>query len=422
MRTPRLKAICSTKTEPDAISDAPAPTHASQSDGEIEARFLRRHAAFLAIGAAIAAISIVGIGLSLLMSLIALRLSAQGYSARAIGLQSAVAGLATLVSAPLAPLLARAFGLRRVLLATLVIGAASLGLFAITESFWIWLILRAIFGAVLTVLFVLSEYWINILAPPNRRGLIMGIYATTMALGFATGPTILAVTGIEGFLPFLIPIGLFAAAGLPILFGTSAAPPMAEEARHAKITAFVQRAPVASVTGFLHGAIEMAALGLLPVFALQAGLDSLWGARLVGIFALGNVLFQIPLGLASDHFERRRMLLAISLAGLATTLLLPLAGPDRLGLFCMLLVLCGGLSGSLYPIGLALLGSQYKGAELASANAAFVVFYSIGMVSGPPIIGFGMDLYAPNGFFLTIGCLFLIYALFLANRLTRGLE
>ena len=53
----------------------------------------------------------------------------------------------------------------------------------------------------------------------------------------------------------------------------------------------------------------------------------------------------------------------------------------------------GGGIGSLYAVGLAHLGSRYSGPDLASANAAFIMLYALGMLGGPPIAGFGMDSY-----------------------------
>ena len=63
-----------------------------------------------------------------------------------------------------------------------------------------------------------------------------------------------------------------------------------------------------------------------------------------------------------------------------------------------LLFVWGGVVAALYTVGLAHLGSQLSGHELASANAAFVLCYGIGMVLGPQAIGIGMDLAGPSGF------------------------
>ena len=152
----------------------------------------------LAIVSAIASITIVGMGLSLTMPLLALRLEAQGYSARAIGLNSTAGGLAVLGGAFFVPALARRIGVKRLLLLALLIGILSLLSFALTNEYWIWLFIRGVFGGALTALFVVSEYSINALAPPRQRGFVLGFYATSLAAGFAVGPLILGFTGTAG--------------------------------------------------------------------------------------------------------------------------------------------------------------------------------------------------------------------------------
>ncbi len=361
----------------------------------------------LGIAAAIATISIVGVGLSLTIALLSVRLEEAGYSARAIGLNPAAGGLATLAWAPFVPVLARWIGTRRLLLLALIIGALSLAAFALTGDYLSWLLIRAIFGATLTTLFVISEYWINAVAPPGRRGIVMGLYTTTLAIGFALGPLILLVTGVEGAKPFVIGIALFIIATLPIALNQSA--PQIEARTAIPVSSFLTLMPVATLAALLHGAIETASMSLLPVYALRIHLGVEAGAGFLGLFLLGNMLFQIPIGLLSDRFNRRRLLFAVALGGLLGTIALPLAASVNFILFCVMLTVWGGLVGGFYAIGLALLGSRYGGAELASANAAFVMFYSLGMLAGPPVVGFGLDLVTPNGFFIGIAVLILPY-------------
>jgi hypothetical protein len=75
----------------------------------------------------------------------------------------------------------------------------------------------------------------------------------------------------------------------------------------------------------------------------------------------------------------------------------------------MLVAWCGGI-GSLYDLRLADLGSRYSGPDLASANASFIMLYSLGMLGGPPIAGFGMDLVPPNGFFFSVAALLVLFS------------
>jgi MFS family permease len=63
----------------------------------------------------------------------------------------------------------------------------------------------------------------------------------------------------------------------------------------------------------------------------------------------------------------------------------------------------GGFITGIYAIGLAHLGSNFKGGELASANAAFATLYAIGTMAGPGLGGVGMDLWNPQGLPVVLG-------------------
>lgn len=361
----------------------------------------------IAIAAAIACVSIVGIGLALTITVLALRLEEAGFSGRAIGLHAAAGGLATLLAAPFVPRLARRFGVRPVLLASLALCAASLAAFAVGQDYWVWLAIRTLFSAALTVLFVLSEFWINAAAPKAKRGLVMGIYAATLAAGFAAGPLLLTFTGVHGSLPFGAAIVLLGIAALPVSFVGGRAPTL-DGPPAIPVMRFLRAAPVAALAALVYGGVETAALGLLPVYALRSGFDARTGAALVSLFALGNVVFQIPIGFLSDHADRWRFLLLIAAAGACGSILLPFLGAAHFSAFCGLLFVWGGILGGLYAVGLASLGARYHGAELAGANAGFIMLYAIGMLAAPPVLGFSLDL-APAGLFFGVAALLVVY-------------
>jgi MFS family permease len=82
-----------------------------------------------------------------------------------------------------------------------------------------------------------------------------------------------------------------------------------------------------------------------------------------------------------------------------------------------LLFVWGGVVAAMYTVGLAHLGSQLSGHELASANAAFVLCYGVGMVLGPQAIGIGMDMFGPSGFGWSLAVFFAVYMVLAAARL-----
>ncbi|GJE16869.1 MFS transporter [Methylobacterium marchantiae] len=360
-----------------------------------------------AMSAAITCVAVVGIGLSLSIPLLSLEMERMGVSSTLIGINTAVAGFASIVTVPFVPRLAARIGVVRLLILAICIGAASLIGFKLFHDIRWWFPLRFVFSATLGVLFVLSEFWINEVAPPARRGLVMGIYATVLAIGFAVGPTLLVLLGTQGYAPYCAGAVLFLLGTVPIALARGLSPEI-EGAGSRGFLDYVRLAPAALFAALVYGAVETGGFAILPLYGLRIGLDAESSAGLVSMLALGNVLFQIPFGLLADRFDRRRVLLAAALGGAIGAALIPAASSSLVWLAILLLV-WGGLAGTLYTVGLAHLGASVRGGELAGANAAFLVLYNVGLMIGPPLIGGSMDLAPPQGFAHALCGLFVAY-------------
>ncbi|MDR3373876.1 MAG: MFS transporter [Ancalomicrobiaceae bacterium] len=387
-----------------------------------EAEFQRTH--IFALAAMISSAAAVGAGISLGLPLLSLVLEARGVSGAMIGLNTAMAGIASLVVIPFVTPLAARIGAWRLLIGALLTTGVSFYGFHIVENYWGWFPLRLVFHGSLTVAFVMSEFWINSLSPPGRRGLVMGIYATILSLGFSAGPAVLAVVGSHGPLPFAIGSVILIAAALPVLTAVSETPEL-EPGPRRSVIGFVFAAPVATFAALAFGAIESGGMAILPIYGLRLGLTETVAAKLVSAVALGNLLMQIPIGMLSDRIDRRDMLLACAAVGVLGALALPLVAPD-FWQTALVLVVWGGVVAGLYTVGLTLLGASYSGSNLAAANAAFIMMYSVGMLIGPPAIGAGLDVFAdrhsPHGAPYVMAGIFAVYlAIVLAERGWRWL-
>jgi MFS family permease len=376
---------------------------------------------WLSVSAAIASISVVGIAIGLGTPLLSVVLESRGHSASAIGLNTAVAGVASIVAAPLATPLAVRLGVATTMLVMILAGALAFVGFHFAPAFWMWFPLRAILHVALTILFILSEFWISASAPPSRRGFVLGIYATVLSLGFALGPLLFAEMGSSGFLPFGVTFAIVIIAMIPVLFAARESPEIhaREEEEPVGFFRYIWLVPTATAAVLVFGAVETGGFALFPIYGGRIGYSQPQAATLLSMIGLGNVIMQIPLGLISDRIrDRRLLLLGCAIVGLAGMLALPLYQTEWY-LSAAVLFVWGGVVAALYTVGLAHLGSRLTGRELASANAAFVFCYGFGMLIGPQLIGIGMDVFGPPGFGYALALFFALYIVLAGLRVLK---
>jgi MFS family permease len=164
------------------------------------------------------------------------------------------------------------------------------------------------------------------------------------------------------------------------------------------------------------------------VFAAQFGMASVWGTlaglsvREISLFVaaiyLGGLLFQFPVGFASDRIGRRPLILWLSLAGAAVTLL-PLIGGGAFWVYLVVGVVVGGVANPLYALLLAYTNDFLDNTDMAAASAGLIFINGLGAIGGPIATGWVMERAGPNGFFLFMGGLFLLLGLYAMWRMMR---
>ncbi len=347
------------------------------------------------LAAIIACISIYGVVLGLTSPLLSLILEARGVDSTIIGLNAATPALAMLLVSPFTPAIIRAVGFRLAILASLAVEGVVLLLFPAFPGLIAWFGLRFILGGSGVLLFIAAETWINQVASEATRGRVVAIYVTAVAAGLALGPLIVALAGIEGWAPFLIGAAVVGVSMLPLAAAGNVAPSMDGRASFG-VLGFVRRAPTLTGAVIFFGFLIMSQLNLLPVYGVRHAMDAGTAAAMLMARTLGNVILQAPIGWAADRFERQRVLLLCALVVLAGSLLLPLAIRGGPWLWVLLFV-WGGFGFGIYTVAMTILGERFRGGELVTANAAFSVLWALAQLVGPPLSGWAMDLWDPEG-------------------------
>jgi MFS family permease len=361
-----------------------------------------------ALAAIIAHMAAVGLTLGIMFPLPGLLLEGQGVDTWAIGLLAGMPAVGILVLMPLAPRIAGRFGPFATMMAGLAVGCAAFMATPFTDNLWLWGLLRFFMGAGLGLPWLLGETWINALSLEESRSRVIALYIAGLFLGLAGGPVALDLVGVAGLGPYLVGSAALVLAAIPLVPVRRYAPPLPARPK-LKVLAVARLAPTVAAAGLMSGLCEAAAYAMVPLYGLRVGLDQSAALGLLTAVILGGIVLQYPIGWLADRVARRLMLTVVALLGAAVALLWPLTMSDYP--FALALgALLGGLILSYYSIGLALLGQRFGLEDLAVANAAFIVCYELGTVTGPTIAGVAMDLWDPHGLTLTIAVPSLLFA------------
>lgn len=346
------------------------------------------------------------------MPLVPLALERQGEDKLTIGIISAAWAMGMLSTGPYIPRLAARFGAVPLILGAVLAGSLCAVGYTLTTGPLAWFALTFLHGAVGGVPWVVSEIWMNLVVEEKRRGRVMAIYAAMFAGGMALGPFVLQVVGVYGPAPFLTCAGLALLVALPLLPYRYRAPAIRHHADGGYGTIFLG-APLAMLAAFAGGLGEQVAFSFLPVYAVSSGVAPETGALWLSAFVVGNVALQWPIGWLADHWDRRAVLASCALVSAALVIGLTFV-PAQSFAIVGVIMLWGGISFAIYPVGLALLGQRFDGGDIARANTAFSLIYVVGGLVGRPLTGAAMDAFGEPGLGWTLG---FFYAIAVAGAL-----
>jgi MFS family permease len=356
------------------------------------------------------AIFMIMAGSGFLSTLIAVRLEAAGTSAPMIGLVGTAyfAGL-TVGSLRVSPVISAVGHIRSVAAFISVFSASSLS-YALWQDPIYWTLLRFLDGFAVAGIFVCLESWLNERTDQAGRSTALASYMVALYLGQALGQFLLNVGKDAPALPFMFSAILLSLSILPVVL-TKTVQPEIEDIKPLRIGALYRISPLGVIGTAATGVMLGAFYALAAVFARRIGLSLADVAFFTSCAIGGGVALQWPLGMLSDRFDRRRVLVASFFIASLVCGALVLAIPVRAALF-PLAALFGGIAFALYPLCVAHTNDHIDASDRVSASGGLVLLYSLGAVAGPLIASLAMGAAGPAGLFATIGATAMLATMF----------
>ena len=288
---------------------------------------------------------------------------------------------------------------------------------------YVWILARFLTGFSMIGIFIIVESWLNDRANNKTRGKVLSLYMLITYVGMALGNFLLNVSNPRYYEPFILISLLFSIALIPILL-TRRKPPKFKKNTSIKIKELFKISPFGSISMFCTGFILAPIFSLLSVYAITMKLGIFETSLLLVGVMLAGAVFQWPIGYISDKYDRRKIIIGSSVAGVIFSLLVIFvsgAGNSFPNLFIestvsfnyfsttvektklfILIILLAGVTLPLFSLNLALVNDYISKEKFVAAGGGLNIIFGLGAMSGPVICSTLMHFLGPNGFFIHI--------------------
>ena len=360
---------------------------------------------------------IIGIKLGTLVPLLSLILESRGYSNTEIGLNVVAQPLAVILFVRVTPIIIHKIGLAKSIIIAQIFTIILYFTFPIFDTLTSWFIIRFLIGFAGALAWNAFDTWMLSMADDTNRGKIVTIYNTVFVIGFALGPMVLYLTGIEGWLPFVVISALSFAAIIPLVTMEIDDPELPEK-KTLPVLATIVAAPTIFGAAILCGLDDVMFVSFFPIFMIKNQFAQEIALQYVTITLVGGVICQPIIGVMLDKFNKRTLMNS----AVIITFICPIIFSFYLDNFYVMAVSCfiwGGAASGLFAISLTMLGERYNASQVAGATAILVMVFECGSLAGPVVGGRVMDMFGPMGFIYTITSFTFLFLLISIYRTIR---
>ena len=359
---------------------------------------------------------------ALFLSVILLQLSSGGvgpldaisgfalnFSTAEIGMLGSAHFLGFFIGCWWAPRLMGTVGHSRAFAAFTAAGAIGLMAHMLVVNPYAWAIMRIASGLCVAGCYTVIEAWLQAKVTNETRGRAMGVYRVVDTTGSLAAQLVIGVLTPASYVSYNLLAIICCAALLPLTLTTNQQPETPPAARLRPMLA-VTRSPLAAA-GVVVAALSSASFRMVgPIYGQEVGLTTSQIAWFLASFVLGGALAQIPVGWLADKYDRRWVLIWLSLAAVVSCAVTVASS----GLGTTAIMLTAGLFGlttfPIYSIAAAHAHDFADDSERVELSAALMFFFASGAIAAPYLASTLIDAFGPAALFtmISVGHLILV--------------
>ena len=279
-----------------------------------------------------------------------------------------------------------------------------------------WALMRIASGLCIAGCYTVLESWLQAKVTNETRGRTMGTYRVVDNLAFLIAQLLISFLEPADYVSYNF-LALVCCASLLPLTLTKIKPPETPKALKLRPKLALFRSPLA-VAGVLVAAVSAAAFRMVgPIYGAQVGLEVEQIAYFLSAYVFGGALAQYPIGWFADKYDRRWILIWLSVAAIMSSIIsTSVAYNNTLGIF----LIAFGFGFTTFPIYSVAAAHAHEFASLderVELSASLLFYYAIGAIAAPLFASFLMDSFGPNAMFVLIAVAHLLLVIFGVARM-----
>ncbi len=361
---------------------------------------------------------------ALFLSVILLQLSSGGvgpldalsglqldFSKQHIGMLGSAHFLGFFIGCWWAPRLMGSVGHSRAFAAFTSAGAIGLMSHMLIVDPYAWALMRMASGICVAGCYTVVEAWLQAKVINETRGRTMGAYRVVDMTGSLAAQMIISVLEPASYVSYNLLAILCCAALLPLTL-TRVEQPATPASPRLRPGLAKERSPLAAAA-VLVAALSSASFRMVgPVYGQEVGLTTDQIAYFLSAFVLGGALAQYPVGWLADKFDRRWVLIWLSVAAIVSSAVtIAFSASGTLGV-----MLSAGLFGlttfPIYSVAAAHAHDFASDEERVELSAALMFHFALGAIAAPYIASILIEAYGPKSFFILMAAGHLVLVIF----------
>lgn len=325
----------------------------------------------------------------------------EGFSAFSLGLLGTGWAAGYVLGCIYTPVLVSGAGHIRVFGALAATAAIVVLLSSMFPNPWVWIPLRAISGFCFAGAAMIVESWLNEEVDSSIRGQVFGTYTMINLAGSTGGQLMLIGADVSTAWYFMLAAIFYCLALIPTAISSRRAPAPLFEVK-LNIGRLWRNSPVAVFAVLMVGISNGGFGALAPVYAEKIGLDLTTIVLFSSLPILAGAAAQIPVGRASDRFDRRKVLVFTALVAMAASSAFLFTRPETANSNLLFGAVLGAMIYAMYPIIVAHANDHAGPGEYISTSGGLLMVFGIGSIVGPFIGGIAISVSGPLALFWTM--------------------